>query len=138
MNRKEYQKEWYKKNKAKKDVYYKEWKKKNSAELKEYQKTYRMKNPGKSKLTKEQWRAYDLKKFNLTNEDYNQMFDNQGGNCAICGKHQSEFKKSLAVDHCHTTSKVRGLLCNNCNLGLGNFKDEIEFLANAITYLTKK
>ena len=74
--------------------------------------------------------------YGITLDDYNQMFADQNGCCAICGLHQSEFKKALHVDHCHTTDKVRGLLCAECNLGLGKFKDNIQTLENAIRYLT--
>ena len=50
--------------------------------------------------------------------------------CAICNE-----QTDLAVDHCHNSMKIRGLLCNNCNNGLGRFKDNIELLENAIKYL---
>ena len=54
----------------------------------------------------------------------------QNFKCAIC-KEQTD----LAVDHCHNSMKIRGLLCNNCNNGLGRFKDSTELLENAIKYL---
>lgn len=73
--------------------------------------------------------------YGITLEDYNEMFVNQNGCCKICGRHQSEFKKTLCVDHCHTTGKVRGLLCSNCNIVLGQAKDDIEILKSAIKYL---
>ena len=73
--------------------------------------------------------------FGIGLEDYNQMFANQKGCCAICGKHQDEMIKKLHVDNCHTTGKVRGLLCINCNLAIGNFYDNITLLKNAIKYL---
>ncbi len=65
------------------------------------------------------------------------MFEEQDGCCAICKRHQSEFTKSLFIDHCHKTNKVRGLLCHNCNIGLGSFKDNIELMKNGINYLNK-
>jgi hypothetical protein len=77
------------------------------------------------------------KKFGITLEDYNQMFAEQEGCCLICGIHQAEVKERFAVDHCHTTGKVRGLLCSHCNLGLGHFRDNIESLAKAIAYLER-
>lgn len=52
--------------------------------------------------------------------------------CQICGS-----TENLCIDHCHTTSKVRGLLCSKCNIGLGMFRDNTEYLAEAIKYLTK-
>ena len=81
---------------------------------------YRMKNPIKIKHSK---RAYNLKvTYNMTLEDYQRMFDTQKGKCAICKKHQNEFKYPLHVDHDHNTGKVRGLLCGRCNAGLGYYE----------------
>jgi hypothetical protein len=54
--------------------------------------------------------------------------------CALCKKGESSGKQ-LSIDHCHTTGKIRGLLCSRCNLGLGLFKDNQEVLAAAIKYL---
>ena len=53
--------------------------------------------------------------------------------CAICRK-----KKKLILDHCHKKNKKRGLLCNNCNVGLGMFKDSVKALKKATTYLSTK
>ena len=64
-------------------------------------------------------------RYGITQEDYNKMFDDQQGCCKACGKHQSELKRTLDVDHCHETNKVRGLLCNRCNLILGLCNDDI-------------
>jgi hypothetical protein len=71
----------------------------------------------------------------LSLDEYTVIFDKQGGVCAICGGPPS--KKMLVVDHCHKTGKIRGLLCNQCNLNLGGFKDSISNLASAIKYLEK-
>lgn len=76
-----------------------------------------------------------LKMTGCTEEMYNNMFVEQAGCCKICGKHQSAQKKSLSVDHCHETLEIRGLLCDNCNLGLGRFKDNPVLLNKAIKYL---
>lgn len=73
--------------------------------------------------------------YGITLVEYNTMFKEQKGCCKICGTHQSNLKHSLHVDHCHTTGEVRGLLCSNCNAGLGMFKDNVTFLKNAIEYL---
>lgn len=75
--------------------------------------------------------------YGITAEDYQKLFDEQQGCCAICGKHQINFKRRLAVDHCHTTLKVRGLLCSPCNTMLGHAKDNVSTLQAAILYLTK-
>ena len=73
--------------------------------------------------------------YGVTLEQWNEMFQAQGGRCAICGTHQCSTKKSFSVDHCHKTGKVRGLLCQNCNTALGKFKDDEELLHSAIRYL---
>ena len=81
-------------------------------------------------------RSAKLKRdFGITLEDYDNMFQNQDGCCAICGEHQDSFKIRLAVDHCHNTGKVRGLLCLSCNAGIGNLKDSPTLLKKALNYL---
>ena len=75
--------------------------------------------------------------FGISIEDYEEMFDSQHGRCAICGKHRNEFKRALAVDHKHDTGEVRGLLCFNCNTGLGKFVDDESNLRRALGYLRK-
>lgn len=73
----------------------------------------------------------------VTKLDYEIMMAYQNNNCAICGSDSTYFGIAMAVDHCHTTGKIRGLLCTNCNIGLGNFKDSPELLSKAIWYLTE-
>lgn len=78
-------------------------------------------------------RIYNLqRKFNLTPEQYLEMEKQQNSVCCICKK---KCTRKLAVDHNHSTGKVRGLLCNSCNRGLGYFKDSLENLQQAIIYL---
>lgn len=74
-------------------------------------------------------------RYGISTEDYNKLFQEQGGCCAICKTHQSNLNIALAVDHCHSSKVIRGLLCYNCNMGLGRFKDSAELLLNAIQYL---
>lgn len=76
-----------------------------------------------------------MREFGITNDDYEFMLENQGGGCAICGKTKSEEGKHLAVDHCHVSNDVRGVLCQNCNQGLGKFRDDVSLLSSAIRYL---
>ena len=64
------------------------------------------------------------------------MFEKQGGCCAICGGVNVNGRR-LAVDHEHETGKVRGLLCDKCNLAIGLF-DDINNLASAIKYLSRE
>lgn len=95
-------------------------------------KEYKSKNKEACKLSD---RKYNLSRYGLTIDDYNELFIAQKGCCKGCDTHQSAFKKNLVVDHCHTTGKVRGLLCVGCNLALGYVKDSIENLASLINYL---
>jgi|ERR1035437_5649575 hypothetical protein len=106
---------------------------------KEYSKTYYKNNKEKFKqdfTTKMNKRNLHLKrKYNITQEQYNELFNKQNGKCAICGKHQSELKKALGIDHDHETGKNRGLLCDKCNLLLGHANDNVQVLTQAINYL---
>jgi hypothetical protein len=76
-----------------------------------------------------------MRSFGIDIHEYNKMLLAQNYSCKICLSHQSEFKKQLFVDHCHKTGKIRGLLCNHCNIGLGKFKDDVGIINNAIKYL---
>lgn len=80
-------------------------------------------------------------KFGISLKDYKSLLTAQHKVCAICqgSETQKQYGKviKLAVDHCHQTKKVRGLLCGACNKGLGYFRDNPERLQNAITYLSK-
>lgn len=79
-------------------------------------------------------RARQLKhRYGVTVEQYEAMYRDQDGRCAICGKPHDV----LCVDHDHSTLKVRGLLCDLCNTGIGKFGDSPELLSSAISYLTK-
>lgn len=61
-------------------------------------------------------RASHLKRvYGITLQQYQDLLDSQGGCCAICGKHHTEFARHLAVDHDHATGEIRGCLCSNCN-----------------------
>lgn len=83
----------------------------------------------------------NLKKNDLIDlHEYSKLLDSQNGVCAICGNKDSYISpdgsnRSLAVDHCHDSMKVRGLLCTSCNRGLGFFRDNIKYLKGAIKYL---
>ena len=80
-------------------------------------------------------RHRNLKKYGLSEEDYIQLCKTQNYKCKICGVSETELQKKLCIDHDHKTGKVRGLLCNNCNLALGYFKDDIPAIKKAIDYL---
>jgi len=65
------------------------------------------------------------------------MLEAQNGRCKICGTDAPNGMGTFHVDHCHITSKVRGLLCHKCNVGLGHFNDNISILSAAILYLNE-
>ncbi len=71
-----------------------------------------------------------INNYGISFNDYTKLLKQQNRRCKICG-----LKKPLVVDHCHINGHVRGLLCTQCNSGLGFFKDTSEFLMSAITYL---
>jgi hypothetical protein len=75
--------------------------------------------------------------FGITAQDYDQMLANQNGGCAICGATECSSGASLAVDHCHRTGKVRGILCRDCNTSLGKLKDDRNILLKAVEYLDR-
>lgn len=86
--------------------------------------------------TKEQNRIHSLKSnYNLTKKEYDKLYNDQHGKCAICGIPETELKRNLCVDHDHKTGKIRGLLCTLCNQGLGSFKDNQSNIENALYYL---
>lgn len=83
-----------------------------------------------------------VKKYGISLEEFWIIWDAYRGQCGICGimmklpeNRQGQSLDVVAVDHNHTTGKVRGLLCNACNKGLGLFKDSIENLQKAKEYL---
>lgn len=137
----------------------KKWRDLNPDKVKELAGQWRKANPERVKANKRKWHAANSEGINqkrnrwnaehpervkdnalkyhyvITLEKYNEMFEKQGGMCGICGRHQSELKTSLHVDHDHQTGKIRGLLCTNCNTALGLLKENQDTLFSAQVYL---
>lgn len=114
----------------------------------EYKRRYRDANPEKDRRQRRESEARRRKQYpdltrrsnlrkwyGLSIEEYERLFEAQKGCCAICGRPQDEQKFRLAVDHCHETGVVRGLLCSPCNTGLGSLADSPELLRIAADYL---
>lgn len=124
----------------------KKWNKENPKRRKETARIWRENNPNYKKEFKEKYpEKFEAQRFksmmwrikvDMTYDEFKQMFKKQKGVCKICGG--LETKRRLSVDHCHETGKVRGLLCQQCNIALGLFKDNPKLLKKAIKYLIKK
>lgn len=94
----------------------------------------------------QQTKWYYQRKHGISLEEREAMLVSQGGKCAICGNptvfptlkgRENNTGESAVVDHCHASSKIRGVLCGHCNTGLGSFKDNLQSLLNAVDYLLK-
>lgn len=100
---------------------------------------------GRRAKARERYRLYETAKrlkrdFGITLADYNALYTKQRGLCGICGEPERGVSKygvaiQLAVDHCHVSGNIRKLLCRSCNVGLGNFKDDVKLMRKAIKYL---
>jgi hypothetical protein len=79
--------------------------------------------------------------FGIEPQEYDRMFEEQDGVCAICKKEETATRLGtvirMPVDHCHTTGQVRGLLCDKCNKGIGHFFDDPDLLRSAADYLER-
>ena len=98
----------------------------------EYQRNYRANNLEKVKELSR--KTHIMRKFGLTIEEYDVMFSAQNGVCAIC-EDTCATGYRLAVDHNHTTGKIRALLCKNCNTAIGLLKENTDTMTKAIKYL---
>ena len=137
--------EYKQKNKKHLDIIAKEYRVKNAEKAKENTKKWREKNPDRKKEGIAKWRrenplgwkkSHLKRKFGITLDFYNDLKSIQKGVCAICNK-VCVSGRDLAVDHCHETKKVRGLLCGNCNIGIGCFSDSEILLKKAAKYIIK-
>ena len=103
--------------------------------LRKWQKRYREENRNALNDRERQ------RKFGITSQKYVELFKAQNGVCAICKNPETATRlgkiKALAVDHCHKSGAVRGLLCSDCNTGIGKLKDDPEVLHSAIQYIEK-
>lgn len=134
MARSEYLKKYYIENREKlieqMRIYGRKYYKEHKEGERMRKSIYQKENPHIAKKAKLKYR------YNITVEDYEDMLQKQGGVCKICKLPQRSKKTlTLSVDHCHTTGRIRGLLCWNCNGALGQVKDNIQTLKAMIKYL---
>jgi len=110
-----------------------EWQKANPKKHSEYNVQWDKKNPRKKRDRHLKWRL------GIPYGTYDEMLAAQEGKCAICRRTDPNGRGSTVfhVDHCAETGNVRGLLCHSCNLGIGHFFHQIDFLKSAIEYLIR-
>lgn len=133
-----------------KRTYCRRYRERNREKIRAYNKEYERKNGAarrRDPKRRDYMRRYGRNKrlvdrYGITQEEYLKMKEEQGGVCAICGEEETaatarSTRNPLRVDHCHETEEVRGLLCHNCNAGIGHFKDDPDRLRAAIEYLGK-
>jgi hypothetical protein len=139
MTNTEYMREWRARNKEK-----------NAEYQKEYNKEYRKKNVEKLNANNKKWREENKeqdalvmlkarlkRKYNLSIDEYKTLIESQNNSCKVCGTHaKNNLKGKLYIDHCHTTGKVRGLLCMKCNSALGLLNDDKALIQNLLDYLS--
>lgn len=120
----------YLRNPLPKREYAKKYAQDNPNRREEYMKTWLAKHPDQRKLFTRNSR---IRKYGISPETYYEMLGNQDHQCGICGAKPKK-NKALGIDHDHKTGKVRGLLCDKCNLALGHYET---FAEKATRYLTK-
>ena len=92
----------------------------------------------KAAVKKNSYREWKLRSyFGITEKEYWGLHDAQKGVCWICKQPESDPRKSLSVDHCHETLRIRGLLCGTCNRAIGFFKEDPALLARALEYVLR-
>lgn len=109
----------------------KDFAKKNPEKIKKYQKSWKERHPEKRKIYTRNSR---IRTYGIEPNEYYEMLEKQGHGCAICKAKPSY--RAMNIDHDHNTGKVRGLLCDGCNLSLGHIERE-GFVEKAIAYLAK-
>jgi hypothetical protein len=123
----------------------KKWYSNNIDKAKQHSKTIYYKDRKKALAINRSWydnnkdkakHSYLQRKYGMTFSEYNSLLQQQSGVCAICFT-KEVLDKSLIVDHCHQTGKVRGLLCDKCNFAIGLLKDNPETIMSAFNYIIK-
>ena len=139
---KAYHKKYYQENKQRLSIVNKRWAENHKEKVDAYNKMYRESHKEQHREYSKQWykkkgsNSRRIKKYGIDNKQYNRLLKKQEGKCAICG---NAFKNvyDTNIDHNHETKKVRGLLCNKCNLGIGLFRDNDVIAYSAYTYLRR-
>lgn len=132
---KNYRRLYYQEHKEESKQYSQKYIKQNPGYGKKYHEKYKVKHNEDSieyyRNHKKLYKGYNLKKYGLTVEEYEKLYQQQNGKCAICYQKY----EVLAVDHDHKTGKIRGLLCRKCNMILGAMNDNPQIYLNILKYL---
>lgn len=139
-----YNADYHQRNRAKANAYNKAYRAKNRERLSLHAKQKYAENREslllKARRYRSEKRPHLLRNFGITGPEYDAMWNHQGGLCAICNRPEKRTHRAarvrLAVDHCHETRKVRGLLCRDCNTALGLMQDSLFIVSQAQVYLT--
>ena len=127
---------WLNRDKSLAEV--KAWRERNREKMALLQRKYDFKRPNKTERLKDSRRRHLRGTYGLTEEQFKQL----GDRCQICGSTKGRPRSngtndSLVVDHCHDTGRVMGLLCHQCNTGIGHFYHDTQLIANALQYVLK-
>jgi hypothetical protein len=76
-----------------------------------------------------------IRNYGISLDEYHCLLLAQNSRCAICKTEMKDYSRRFSVDHCHITNKVRGLLCLQCNVGIGNLKESPTVIVSALDYL---
>ena len=128
QEKKEYRRQQYLKHRDKVLKQHAEYRDKNRELLRKKQRKFNKENPIKRKNSMLKYQ------YGITLIDYNKMFEQQKGKCAICKRHQNNLTRTLCVDHDHKTNQVRALLCVTCNTDVSVVEDRLKEMLN---YLNK-
>src|SRR5262249_28416565 len=120
--------EWYEANREREIARVREWQVANPDRVRENLPRL----PAAGHRTLSNRKSHLKRKYGMPVEEFDEMLARQGGGCAICGRPDAD-----NVDHDHATGRVRGILCFNCNIAVGQMEDDEERFAAAIVYLTR-
>lgn len=132
---KEYSQAYNEKTRTRRKICCREYYRKHKPEFRARAKRWQQEHPERYAAVSRE--CYLRRVYGMKQTEYHTLLEKQGGGCAICKKPPRPGKRGmLHVDHDHQTGAVRGLLCQSCNHGIGNFLDSVDLLACAAAYLT--
>lgn len=141
----DYYKDYYQKNKERINARNSAYNKENAEKMAKAKRKWAANNKEKTFAYKKKWKdgnppklrcGHLRKKYGITLAQWEELFTQQGNCCAVC-KTTDPGTQNWHTDHCHTTGKVRGILCSRCNLGIGRFKDNADLFEAVAAYLRR-